>query len=78
MGKLLPTNFKKPICTVTGNEQKIRDSHPAKLLYSGDKAKLISSNDKEGFTYLVDLKKLTKRQQFRLKYRIRPMPRLDG
>lgn len=39
-------------CSVTGKEQKIRESHPAKLTYSGDKAKLISSNDKTGFTYL--------------------------
>ena len=44
--------LKSQFCTITGNEQKIRESHPAKLLYSGDKAKLISSNDKEGFTYL--------------------------
>ena len=44
--------LKSQFCTVTGDEQKIRESHPAKLLYSGDKAKLISSNDKEGFTYL--------------------------
>jgi len=39
-------------CSVTGKEQKIRESHSAKLTYSGDKAKLISSNDKTGFTYL--------------------------
>ena len=44
--------LKSQFCTITGNEQKIRESHPAKLLYSGNKAKLISSNDKEGFTYL--------------------------
>ncbi|WP_107725902.1 type I-C CRISPR-associated protein Cas8c/Csd1 [Neisseria weaveri] len=39
-------------CSVTGEEQKIRESHPAKLTYPGDRAKLISSNDKSGFTYL--------------------------
>ena len=51
-GNYYQQTLKNQFCTVTGNEQKIRDSHPAKLLYSGDKAKLISSNDKEGFTYL--------------------------
>ena len=51
-GNYYQQTLKSQFCTVTGNEQKIRESHPAKLLYSGDKAKLISSNDKEGFTYL--------------------------
>jgi len=51
-GNYYQQTLKNQFCTVTGNEQKIRESHPAKLLYSGDKAKLISSNDKEGFTYL--------------------------
>ena len=51
-GNYYQQTLKSQFCTVTGDEQKIRESHPAKLLYSGDKAKLISSNDKEGFTYL--------------------------
>ena len=51
-GNYYQQTLKSQFCTITGNEQKIRESHPAKLLYSGDKAKLISSNDKEGFTYL--------------------------
>ena len=38
-------------CLVLGDEQSIRTSHPAKLTYSGDKAKLISSNDKDGYTF---------------------------
>ncbi len=51
-GNYYQQTLKSQFCTITGDEQKIRESHPAKLLYSGDKAKLISSNDKEGFTYL--------------------------
>ena len=51
-GNYYQQTLKSQFCTVTGDEQKIRESHPAKLLYSGDKAKLISSNDTAGFTYL--------------------------
>ena len=51
-GNYYQQTLKSQFCTVTGDEQKIRESHPAKLLYSGDKAKLISSNDTVGFTYL--------------------------
>lgn len=39
------------ICTVTGEEVHIAENHPAKIRNSGDKAKLISSNDTSGFTF---------------------------
>jgi CRISPR-associated protein Csd1 len=39
------------LCYVTGGDLLLADSHPAKLRNSGDKAKLISSNDSSGFTY---------------------------
>jgi CRISPR-associated protein Csd1 len=41
----------KGVCIATGVEGPIADQHPAKLRHSGDKAKLISSNDKAGFTF---------------------------
>lgn len=41
----------KGFCYVTGGNALLADSHPAKLRHSGDKAKLISSNDSSGFTY---------------------------
>ncbi|WP_373092135.1 type I-C CRISPR-associated protein Cas8c/Csd1 [Zhongshania sp.] len=39
------------LCFVSGSIQPIALSHPAKLRHSGDKAKLISSNDMSGFTF---------------------------
>ena len=45
------TTLKSDFCVVVGEEKKIRTSHPAKLTYTGDKAKLISSNDKSGYTF---------------------------
>ena len=40
-------------CYVTGNEnEKIADNHPAKLRHDADKAKLISSNDFTGYTFM--------------------------
>ncbi|NMB45488.1 MAG: type I-C CRISPR-associated protein Cas8c/Csd1 [Firmicutes bacterium] len=39
------------LCYVTGNEMELALSHPAKLRNDGDKAKLISANDKSGFTF---------------------------
>lgn len=39
------------VCMVTGDEVQIADKHPAKIRNSGDKAKLISSNDTSGFTF---------------------------
>jgi CRISPR-associated protein Csd1 len=39
------------LCYITGCEQTLATNHPAKVRHSGDKAKLISSNDTGGFTY---------------------------
>jgi len=41
----------KSLCYVTGEDKPVAENHPAKLRHSGDKAKLISSNDWEGFTF---------------------------
>ena len=38
-------------CLVTGEEEILAEQHPARLRHGGDKAKLISSNDKSGFTF---------------------------
>ena len=42
---------KRGLCNVTGEHTQIADLHPSKIRHSGDKAKLISSNDGSGFTY---------------------------
>jgi CRISPR-associated protein Csd1 len=39
------------LCLVTGREMPLATKHPAKLRNGADKAKLISSNDLEGFTF---------------------------
>lgn len=39
------------VCIVTGQQAPAAVSHPAKLRHTGDKAKLISSNDNAGYTY---------------------------
>lgn len=39
------------LCYISGEIQPLALSHPAKLRHSGDKAKLISSNDLNGFTF---------------------------
>ena len=39
------------LCYATGTERLLAKQHPAKIRNSGDKAKLISSNDGSGFTY---------------------------
>ncbi len=41
----------KNLCYVSGAEQTLSNNHPAKIRHSGDKAKLISSNDSSGYTY---------------------------
>ncbi len=41
----------KSLCYVTGTESYTADQHPAKIRNDGDKAKLISSNDKDGYTF---------------------------
>jgi len=38
-------------CFVAGEERPLSVNHPAKLRHTGDKAKLISSNDNSGFTF---------------------------
>lgn len=38
-------------CQITGKYVPLADQHPAKIRNDGDKAKLISSNDKKGFTF---------------------------
>lgn len=38
-------------CLIQGVDKVISTMHPAKLRHSGDKAKLISSNDKNGYTF---------------------------
>jgi len=40
------------ICMVTGHKKSIALNHPKRIRNSGDGAKLISSNDKSGFTFL--------------------------
>ncbi len=39
------------LCYVSGEMGSCSEKHPSKIRNSGDKAKLISGNDKEGFTY---------------------------
>ncbi|WP_218142459.1 type I-C CRISPR-associated protein Cas8c/Csd1 [Nitrosomonas ureae] len=39
------------LCYITGQEQTLSTNHPAKIRHSGDKTKLISSNDTSGYTY---------------------------
>ncbi len=46
------TKQNKSLCYVTGQEEFSADQHPAKLRSDGDKAKIISSNDLSGFTFL--------------------------
>lgn len=39
------------ICYITGSQQIIASKHTAKIRHTGDKAKLISSNDSSGYTF---------------------------
>jgi len=39
------------LCYITGKEMPLAVNHPAKLRHTGDKAKLISSNDMSGYTF---------------------------
>ena len=41
----------KGFCVVQGKEAVVSTLHPAKLRHTGDKAKLISANDKSGYTF---------------------------
>ena len=42
----------KGVCMVTGNHGNVACNHPKNIRFPGDGAKLISSNDTEGYTYL--------------------------
>lgn len=44
-------NRDKGLCYVTGQNETLSKSHPSKIRHTGDKAKLISTNDSSGFTY---------------------------
>ncbi|WP_298268687.1 type I-C CRISPR-associated protein Cas8c/Csd1 [Geobacter sp.] len=43
---------KSDLCMVTGEMTNVASNHPKNIRYPGDGAKLVSSNDTEGFTYL--------------------------
>ena len=45
------SNTKKDLCFINGNEVRVANSHPRFLRNAGDGAKLISSNDTNGYTY---------------------------
>jgi len=47
----LDSKEKEPLCFVTGEDAILTYSHPKYILREGDGAKLISSNDTNGFTY---------------------------
>jgi len=51
IGYYYSTKHKKSLCYITGEINHSADQHPAKLRNDGDKAKLISSNDDDGFTF---------------------------
>lgn len=42
---------KTGLCYITGKQETLAVNHPAKLRHTGDKAKLISSNDMSGYTF---------------------------
>lgn len=48
---LASAKTEKGFCLVQGKEAVISTMHPAKLRHTGDKAKLISSNDTAGYTF---------------------------
>ena len=50
-GEYYQSTLDSQFCMMMGEERQIRESHPAKLTYTGDKAKLISANDKDGYTF---------------------------
>jgi CRISPR-associated protein Csd1 len=43
---------KRGFCMVTGDEATLAEQHPDKLRHGGDMAKLISSNDTSGYTFM--------------------------
>ncbi len=58
-------NDQAGLCYITGKVVPIAFNHPAKLRHTGDKAKLVSSNDMSGFTFrgrFTDSKKTVEKQ----------------
>ena len=51
IGYYSSTKERKALCYVTGEESFSADQHPAKIRNDGDKAKIISSNDMQGYTF---------------------------
>ena len=51
MDYVVSSEAEKGFCLVQGEEAVISTMHPAKLRHTGDKAKLISANDKSGYTF---------------------------
>jgi len=47
----LSCNETTGLCYVTGQQSPLSLNHPAKLRHTGDKAKLVSSNDMSGYTF---------------------------
>lgn len=47
----LSLESQKGLCYVTGEEMSLATQHPAKIRNGGDGAKIVSSNDKSGFTF---------------------------
>lgn len=47
----LKNKQEKAMCHVLGEESAISQNHPSKIRHTGDKAKLISSNDNSNYTY---------------------------
>ncbi|CAA7616884.1 type I-C CRISPR-associated protein Cas8c/Csd1 [Magnetospirillum sp. SS-4] len=45
------TQSRLGLCMIRGGDMPLAEKHPARLRNGGDKAKLISSNDKSGFTF---------------------------
>ncbi len=59
----------RDLCFITGESRPIAANHPAKLRHTGDKAKLVSSNDHSGFTFrgrFNDSKKTIKKMACKL------------
>jgi len=51
IGYYLSTKGNRGLCYISGKEETLANTHPSKIRNSGDKAKLISSNDKNGFAF---------------------------
>jgi len=59
------SNDQAGLCYITGRVVPLAVNHPAKLRHTGDKAKLVSSNDMSGYTFrgrFTDTKKTIERQ----------------